>query len=147
MTSKRLRPLAIRILIQSLLTSILFVGCVFDASTLALGHYIRLILVFQFLEGLFQHTAHVKDFVTKVEGVDLLVKFYDLPSLPSYFHSSVAGGQIITVVRTMAEAVPSPTLEKLLKIVKTSLDETRDIWKADGSMLTAAFEVSGVFFT
>lgn len=83
----------------------------------------------QFLEGLFQHTAHCRDFVTKTGGVERLSRLYTLPCLPTNFSDLPAAHSLIAVVRTMAEAVPALTLERLTKLVKESLDETRSIWQ------------------
>lgn len=47
----------------------------------------------------------------------------------------------------MAEAVPSPTLDRLLKLVKVTLDETKDIWKSseDRKRPTDSLQVTGRF--
>jgi E3 ubiquitin-protein ligase HUWE1 len=83
----------------------------------------------QFLEGLFQHTGHCREFVSKSDGVNLLIRLYDLPSLPANFCMTPAAQSIVSVMRAMAEAVPTPTLERLLGAVRESLDQTRPIWK------------------
>ncbi|KAF8320698.1 hypothetical protein DL93DRAFT_2163683 [Clavulina sp. PMI_390] len=89
----------------------------------------------RFLEGLFQHPGHCRDFVNKSGGVYLVLNLYELPCLPTDFHTSSAAQSIIAVLRAMSEAVPTPTLERLTAAVNATLQETRDVWKpSDGKV-------------
>ncbi|EJD34111.1 hypothetical protein AURDEDRAFT_109329 [Auricularia subglabra TFB-10046 SS5] len=88
----------------------------------------------RFLEGLFQHTPHCREFVTNTDGLERLGRLFTLPSMPADF-----GGTeyFLQVIRTIAEVEPTQTLQKLAQHVKSSLEETRDFWKDMGA--TAKF--------
>lgn len=82
----------------------------------------------QFLEGLFQHTPHCKDFITSIDGLTRLGRLTGLPCLPYDFANSVASDSMVQVMRTMTEVTTSETLLHLSKLVKESLDDTKNFW-------------------
>ncbi|KAJ7647304.1 hypothetical protein FB45DRAFT_975025 [Roridomyces roridus] len=77
-----------------------------------------------FLEGLFQHTPHCKDFITATDGLARLGRLTSLPCIPYDFANSVASDSMVQVMRTMSE------LSHLSKLVKESLDETKGFWES-----------------
>ncbi|KAI5889571.1 uncharacterized protein SCHCODRAFT_02751097 [Schizophyllum commune H4-8] len=82
----------------------------------------------RFLEGLFQHTAHCREFVTSTDGLDRLAKLTALPCLPYDFASSVASDSIVQVIRTMAEVSTTETMALLTKSIKESLEAAGFFW-------------------
>ncbi|KIY50356.1 hypothetical protein FISHEDRAFT_64973 [Fistulina hepatica ATCC 64428] len=86
----------------------------------------------RFLEGLFGYTAHVRDFITEVDGLATLGRLTRLPCLPFDYGHSIAFDSVITVVRTTNEVSATETLQMLARILKESMEETREFWKADG---------------
>ncbi|KAH7888738.1 hypothetical protein F5I97DRAFT_2004510, partial [Phlebopus sp. FC_14] len=86
-------------------------------------------VICRFLEGLFQHPQHCKDFIRNVDGLDRIGRLTALPCLPYDYANSVASDSIVQVVRTMAEIGPTDTLSYLSKLVGKSLDATEDFWK------------------
>ncbi|RDB16805.1 E3 ubiquitin-protein ligase TOM1-like [Hypsizygus marmoreus] len=83
----------------------------------------------RFLEGLFQHTAHCKDFITATDGLRLLGKLTSLPCLPYDFANSVGSDSMVQVMRTMTEVATDETLLHLAQLVRESLDDTRNFWE------------------
>ncbi|KZS98333.1 hypothetical protein SISNIDRAFT_546300 [Sistotremastrum niveocremeum HHB9708] len=89
-------------------------------------------IVGKFLESLFQHTAHCRDFITKTDGLERIGRLIALPCLPYDFATSLNSDALVQVIRTMVEVSPSSTLSSLANQVKTSLNETREFWSVPG---------------
>ncbi|KAG6336038.1 hypothetical protein ID866_3054 [Astraeus odoratus] len=89
-------------------------------------------LICRFLEGLFQHPQHCKDFIRTADGLDRVGRLTALPCLPYDYANSVASDSLVQVIRTMAEIVPHDTLQCLSKLVGLSLDQTMEFWKSLG---------------
>ncbi|KAG6878824.1 hypothetical protein C0992_007445, partial [Termitomyces sp. T32_za158] len=83
----------------------------------------------RFLEGLFQHTPHCRDFITAADGLDLLGRLTSLPCLPYDYANSVASDSMVQVMRTLTEVASDETLQHLARLVKQSLAETVSFWK------------------
>jgi E3 ubiquitin-protein ligase HUWE1 len=84
--------------------------------------------VSKFLEGLFQHIPHCRDFIQLADGLTLLGRLTNLPCLPYDFANSVASDSLVQVMRTITETASEDTLKHLTKLVKDSLSETRQFW-------------------
>ncbi|THH06601.1 hypothetical protein EW145_g3974 [Phellinidium pouzarii] len=84
----------------------------------------------RFLEGLFQHPSHCKDFITTTDGLDCLANLLALHCLPYDYANAVHSDSIVQVIRTMVEVAPTETLAHLAKQVKESLDETAKFWQS-----------------
>lgn len=82
----------------------------------------------QFLEGLFQHPQHCKDFLTQTDVLERIGRLTALPCFPYDFANNVASDSLVQVMRTMADASATRTFQFLLKLVKSSLKETKDFW-------------------
>ncbi|KAF9460708.1 hypothetical protein BDZ94DRAFT_1323842 [Collybia nuda] len=92
------------------------------------NHIVSFIDAFgRFLEGLFQHTPHCKDFINS-NGLDYLGRLTSLPCLPYDFANGVSSDSMVQVMRTMTEVSATETLTHLSKLVKESLEDTRDFW-------------------
>jgi E3 ubiquitin-protein ligase HUWE1 len=85
-------------------------------------------LALKFLEGLFQHTSHCKDFISNSDGLLLLGRLTALPCIPYDFGGSVASDSLVQVIRTMFDAAPNATMNSLTGWVKESLQETSTFW-------------------
>ncbi|KIJ61312.1 hypothetical protein HYDPIDRAFT_31398 [Hydnomerulius pinastri MD-312] len=101
-------------------------------------------VICRFLEGLFQHPQHCKDFIRNADGMDRVGRLTALPCLPYDYANSVASDSIVQVIRTMAEIGPNEALFYLSKLVGTSLAQTEEFWKDMGpeSKLAPMLEVS-----
>ncbi|KAG8213892.1 hypothetical protein J3R82DRAFT_10637 [Butyriboletus roseoflavus] len=86
-------------------------------------------VICRFLEGLFQHPQHCKDFIRNADGLDRIGRLTGLPCLPYDYANSVSSDSIVQVIRTMAEIGPNEALFYLSKLVGTSLAETEEFWK------------------
>lgn len=86
-------------------------------------------VICRFLEGLFQHPQHCKDFINTEDGLDRIGRLTALPCLPYDYANSVASDSLVQVIRTMAEIGPNDTLSYLSKLVAMSLDQTEEFWK------------------
>ncbi|KAJ7703165.1 hypothetical protein B0H17DRAFT_1175941 [Mycena rosella] len=91
--------------------------------------FIDILLRASFLEGLFQHTPHCKDFITATDGLARLGRLTSLPCIPYDFANSVASDSMVQVMRTMSEVTTGETLAHLSKLVKESLDATKSFWE------------------
>ncbi|KAJ6625623.1 hypothetical protein B0H10DRAFT_1782772 [Mycena sp. CBHHK59/15] len=85
-------------------------------------------ILLRFLEGLFQHTPHCKDFITATDGLTRLGRLTSLPCIPYDFANSVASDSMVQVMRTMSEVTTGETLAHLSKLVKESLETTKGFW-------------------
>ena len=83
----------------------------------------------KFLEGLFQHTSHCKDFIELPKGLEYLAELNTLPCLPYDFGVAVQSDPLVQVTRTLIEVAPAETLGFLSKQLKESLEETKDFWQ------------------
>ncbi|KAJ7497325.1 hypothetical protein FB451DRAFT_1550225 [Mycena latifolia] len=92
--------------------------------------FIDILLRASFLEGLFQHTPHCKDFITATDGLSRLGRLTSLPCIPYDFANSVASDSMVQVMRTMSEVTTGETLAHLSKLVKESLDATKSFWES-----------------
>ncbi|KAL4078441.1 hypothetical protein V8B97DRAFT_1881842 [Scleroderma yunnanense] len=102
-------------------------------------------VICRFLEGLFQHPQHCKDFFRSADGLDRIGRLTALPCLPYDYANSVASDSLVQVIRTMAEIGPNETLYYLSRLVVTSLDQTEEFWKSLGpeSRLAPMLEATG----
>ena len=99
----------------------------------------------QFLEGLFQHPGHCKDFITATNGLTRIGMITSLPCLPYDYANSVASDSIVQVMRTMTEVATSEALQQLARLLQDSLKETEDYWRVPSpeSKLLSLVDVSG----
>ncbi|SGY62078.1 BQ5605_C007g04651 [Microbotryum silenes-dioicae] len=77
----------------------------------------------RFLEGLFQHMAHGKDFAQH-EPYDLLLDLLDLPSMPSYAPGTGAFSSISAIFRMLSEFKGVEAVSAILKRTKACLEQT-----------------------
>ncbi|KAG1775444.1 hypothetical protein EV702DRAFT_1280045 [Suillus placidus] len=82
----------------------------------------------RFLEGLFQHTQHCRDFIRNVEGLERIGRLTALPCLPYDYANSVASDSLVQVIRTMADVGPNEALHYLSKLVENSLSDSQNFW-------------------
>ncbi|KAG1839040.1 hypothetical protein DFJ58DRAFT_860626 [Suillus subalutaceus] len=82
----------------------------------------------RFLEGLFQHTQHCRDFIRNVEGLERIGRLTALPCLPYDYANSVASDSLVQVIRTMADVGPNEALHHLSKLVENSLSDSQSFW-------------------
>lgn len=101
----------------------------------------------QFLEGLFQHTPHCRDFVAKTDGLDRLGRIMILPCIPYNYASSPGSDALVQVFRAMTDVAPTQTISKVLGQVRSSLNETREFWGTmdSNSKLLRYVDVSSEF--
>ncbi|GLB37041.1 putative protein with domain of Unknown Function (DUF913) [Lyophyllum shimeji] len=99
----------------------------------------------RFLEGLFQHTPHCRDFITAADGLKLLGRLTSLPCLPYDYANSVASDSMVQVMRTLTEVATDETLLHLAQLVKQSLADTRGFWDKieEPSKLLPLVEITG----
>lgn len=104
-------------------------------------------LIFQFLEGFFQHAPHCKDFIADNAALELLGNITALSCLPYDFSTSIASDSLVQVVRTMAESATSETLSFLLKLVQDSLLTNMDFWESveEQSKLLPLVDIKGQY--
>lgn len=99
----------------------------------------------KFLEGLFQHNPHCKDFILEKDGLNHFTRLVSLPCLPYDFANSPSSDSLVQVIRTMTEAAPAETHTHLVGQIKQSLDTSERFWvQSDGSsMFTKWIDISG----
>jgi E3 ubiquitin-protein ligase HUWE1 len=102
--------------------------------------------IMQFLEGLFQHTTHCKDFVASTDGLARIGRLTALPCLPYDYANSVSSDSMVQVMRTMIEVATNQTLSQLARQVSESLEVTKDFWGEIGteSKLLPLIELSSM---
>ncbi|KIJ39919.1 hypothetical protein M422DRAFT_257242 [Sphaerobolus stellatus SS14] len=85
-------------------------------------------VVSRFLEGMFQHAPHCRDFVTNTDCVDRLSRIIVLPCIPYNYACSVSSDSMVQLLRVMTEVAPTQTVNKILEFVKVALDDTKEFW-------------------
>ncbi|KAJ3180597.1 hypothetical protein HDU85_004001 [Gaertneriomyces sp. JEL0708] len=85
----------------------------------------------RFLEGLFQNTAHCKDFI-KMDGVQVLLRFYSLPTLPYDFVSTGDSYSLSYIFRLMMEVNPTHLVSCLLSEIQRVLEAVKPLLDYDG---------------
>lgn len=86
-------------------------------------------IIGRFLEGLFQHTPHCRDFVSLTDGFTRLGRLTGLPCLPYDYANGVASDSMVQIMRTTVEVVTSETFTLLATLVAESLENTRNFWE------------------
>jgi E3 ubiquitin-protein ligase HUWE1 len=99
-----------------------------EFCTFPLGLFFTALCSSQFLEGLFQHTQHCKDFIRNVEGLERIGRLTGLPCLPYDYANSVSSDSLVQVIRTMADVGPNEALLHLSKLVENSLSDSQSFW-------------------
>ncbi|EJD02952.1 uncharacterized protein FOMMEDRAFT_107991 [Fomitiporia mediterranea MF3/22] len=84
----------------------------------------------RFLEGLFQHPSHCRDFILATEGLACIARLLALPCLPYDYANAVHSDSLVQVIRTMVEVAPADTLTHLAQQVSESLNETKGFWQS-----------------
>jgi E3 ubiquitin-protein ligase HUWE1 len=82
----------------------------------------------KFLEGLFQHANHCRDFIALTDGLQRLGRITALPCLPYDYANSVISDSLVQVMRTMTEVATTDTIVQLASQVEVSLEETKSFW-------------------
>lgn len=102
----------------------------------------------QFLEGLFQHPSHCREFILKADGLTQLGRLTKLACLPYDFANSVASDSMVQVVRSMLDSSAAEVFQHLLEMVKESLKESEDLLVSSSveSRLLSLVELDGAFF-
>ncbi|TPX56315.1 hypothetical protein SpCBS45565_g08434 [Spizellomyces sp. 'palustris'] len=88
-------------------------------------------VVARFLEGLFQNVAHCKDFI-KMEGVQILLKYYTLPTLPYDFASSASSYSLSYLFRLMIEVNASQVVAQMLKEIDGAITGAQQFLSYEG---------------
>ncbi|KAK2463266.1 hypothetical protein APHAL10511_004921 [Amanita phalloides] len=102
-------------------------------------------IVGRFLEGLFQHSPHCRDFVITTDGFAQLGRLTGLPCLPYDYANGVASDSMVQIMRTTVEVVTNETFMLLAKLVSESLENTRNFWEnvEDQSKLLSLVDTTG----
>lgn len=84
----------------------------------------------RFLEGFLANTNQTKDFI-KRGGLDFLLDFYTVPSLPSDFATSPANQMVARVLQICSENSPTVTVAAALKHAQRAVQELQPLLKHD----------------
>lgn len=84
----------------------------------------------RFLEGFLANTNQTKDFI-KRGGLDFLLDFYTVPSLPSDFATSQANQMVARVLQICSENSPTVTVAAVLKHAQKAIQELQPLLKHD----------------
>ncbi|KAJ3019634.1 hypothetical protein HKX48_001941 [Thoreauomyces humboldtii] len=96
-------------------------------------------LVARFLEGLFQNVAHCKDFI-KMNGVNILLKCYSLPTLPYDFASSPSSYSLSYLFRLMIEVNSQQVVGSMLNELQNAVEAAAPLLEFQGEKgLVASF--------
>ncbi|KAI8588501.1 hypothetical protein BDZ88DRAFT_397137 [Geranomyces variabilis] len=93
-------------------------------------------LIARFLEGLFQNVAHCKDFI-KMDGVQIMLKCYTLPTLPYDFATSASSYSLSYLFRLMIEANAPQVVGYMLTEIHSALEAAEHFlsFKGPGSLV------------
>ncbi|KAJ3152973.1 hypothetical protein HDU86_005428 [Geranomyces michiganensis] len=98
----------------------------------------------QFLEGLFQNVAHCKDFI-KMDGVQIMLKCYTLPTLPYDFATSASSYSLSYLFRLMIEANAPQVVGYMLTEIHSAFEAAEPFlsFKGPGSLVATFVELKG----
>ncbi|EIE81892.1 hypothetical protein RO3G_06597 [Rhizopus delemar RA 99-880] len=82
-------------------------------------------MVSRFLEGLFQNTSNIKEFVEK-GCPEMLLDYYSLPLLPANFSVTLGSDSLAYIFRMISEVSPLPTMMAIVTKIKESLGSLLD---------------------
>ncbi|KAK9767472.1 E3 ubiquitin-protein ligase tom1, partial [Basidiobolus ranarum] len=86
----------------------------------------------RFLEGLFQNASHCKEFL-KMGGLEILLKFYSLPTVPYDFSTSSASYSLSHLFRVMSEVDANSVVTAILSELHRSLEASSSFLKTENS--------------
>ncbi|KAG9291851.1 hypothetical protein G9A89_012136 [Geosiphon pyriformis] len=79
----------------------------------------------KFLDGLFQNSSHCRDFL-KQNGLDVIIQFYSLPTLPYDFGNTPASYALSNSMRLIAETDSKAFVKSVISSLNTALKEAQD---------------------
>lgn len=82
-------------------------------------------MVSRFLEGLFQNTSNIKEFVEK-GCPEMLLDYYSLPLLPANFSVTLGSDSLAYIFRMISEVSPLPTMMAIVTKIKESIGSLLD---------------------
>lgn len=98
----------------------------------------------QFLEGLFQNQANIREFV-KDGCPEILLEYYSLPYLPADFSITVASDQLAYIFKMISEVSTLPTIMAIADKAKESMKFlTEDDGLRTESMVHEYVDVKGM---
>lgn len=96
-----------------------------DSHGLTVANYLYPVL--RFLGAFFENQANCTYFIES-GGVELVLDFATLPSLPFDFRNSEANHELTQLVHMMAETKPHLVLPSLVKRAQSAVDSIADFW-------------------
>ncbi|CAG8444226.1 3604_t:CDS:10 [Ambispora leptoticha] len=78
----------------------------------------------KFLDGLFQNSSHCKDFL-KQNGLDIIIKFYSLPTLPFDFGNTPASYALSNSMRLIADVDSKSFVKCVISALNTTLQDAK----------------------
>lgn len=86
---------------------------------------IHMVTVLIFLTGFLQNASHCKEFF-RLDGLDLLLKTFSIPTIPFDFSATVACDEIRSCVGLIVENVGTPAVSIIIKYFKENFDEFKE---------------------
>jgi hypothetical protein len=85
--------------------------------------------------------------MTTTDGLERLGRLTALHCIPYDYANSLASDSLVQVMRTMSDVASGETLAYLQKLVKASLEETKEFWGSmeDQSKLLPLLEITGMY--
>nr|CAG8455076.1 13988_t:CDS:10 [Entrophospora candida] len=77
----------------------------------------------RFLEGLFQNQSHCKEFLKQDEGLNILLKYYSLPTVPYDFASSQASYSLSHLMRVITDVEPRRSVAAIISVLNDTLQD------------------------
>ncbi|GBC34534.2 DUF913-domain-containing protein [Rhizophagus irregularis DAOM 181602=DAOM 197198] len=86
----------------------------------------------KFLEGLFQTQSHCREFLKQENGLNIILKFYALPTVPYDFASSSASYSLSHLMRAIAEVDPKKSVTAIIVALNEALQGATNFLNYDG---------------
>ncbi|RIA89170.1 hypothetical protein C1645_825193 [Glomus cerebriforme] len=86
----------------------------------------------KFLEGLFQTQSHCREFLKQEHGLNIILKFYALPTVPYDFASSTASYSLSHLMRVVADVDPKKSVTAIIGALNEALQGATNFLNYDG---------------
>ena len=98
------------------------------------------------MEGLFQTQSHCREFLKQENGLNIILKFYALPTVPYDFASSSASYSLSHLMRVIADVDPKKSVVAIIGALNEALQGATNFLNYDGKggLLVEYIDLEGI---
>ena len=98
------------------------------------------------MEGLFQTQSHCREFLRQENGLNIILKFYALPTVPYDFASSQASYSLSHLLRVIADVDSKKSVTAIIGALNEALQEATNFlnYEGKGGLLIEYIDLEGI---